>query len=70
MAHTVEAVIGIIVFAFGGILALMGFAGFLHGLMTSVPAEMYGMQIFLIVGPALIPIGMYLIIHAAVAKSA
>ena len=67
MGQGVKAIIGIIIAAVGGILIVMGFAGFLHGLFESNVTEYMSMELLLIIGPAILPIGLYFIIAAAVA---
>ncbi len=70
MSYVVKAVIGILLAAIGGILALMGFAGLLHAMMTTNIAEFMNMELYLMIGPVLIPIGLYFIIAAAVGSAA
>ncbi len=69
MSRGVQATIGIILAAIGGILALVGFAGFMHGLYTSNTQEYMSMELLLIIGPALFPVGLYFIIAAAVSAA-
>ncbi len=66
MKRGIEALIGIVLLSIGGILVLMGFAGFLHGLLLDNIAEYQMMELLLIAGPPLISIGLYLTVAAAV----
>ncbi len=69
MNYKIKALIGILFLSIGGVLAIMGFAGFLHGLILSLVAEYNLMELLLITGPPLVAIGLYLTVSAAVASA-